>query len=122
MKGHLLQRNGTKELRDGSSIWIWNGNRAKERLWIYFHIQGSLQTREEVYVKGLFRVDEPKNLTILANKNIEFKIYDSMAKELHKKETALNSYGSTSFSFKIPEEAPTGYYRITAKIPKEWKF
>lgn len=98
------------------------GNEQKKGYGYIFTYRGAYRPGEEVYVKGLFRVDEPKNLTILANKNIEFKIYDSMAKELHKKETALNSYGSTSFSFKIPEDAPTDYYRITAKIPKEWKF
>lgn len=116
----------TEEWNEGIEGWQfnldmeWEPSKRKVMGYIFTN-RGAYRPGEEVYVKGIFRVDELKNLTILANKNIEFKIYDSRAKGFFKKEIALNSYGSTSFSFKIPEDSPTGYYRITAKIPKEMK-
>ncbi len=116
----------TEELNEGIEGWQFNLDMewepSKRKVMGYiFTDRGAYRPGEEVYVKGIFRIDELNKLTILANKNIEFKIYDSRGKELLKKEITLNSYGSTSFSFKIPEDSPTGYYRITAKVPKEMK-
>jgi len=116
----------TEEWNEGIEGWQFNLDMewepSKRKVMGYiFTDRGAYRPGEEVYVKGIFRVDELKNLSILANKNIEFKIFDSRGKEILTKEITLNTYGSTSFSFKIPEDSPTGYYRITSKVPKELK-
>lgn len=116
----------TEEWNEGIEGWQFNVSTdwepGKRRAMGYiFTDRGAYRPGEEIYAKGIFRVDELKNLSIPAGKEIEFKIYDSRNKEVLKKEISLNSYGSTSFSFKIPEDSPTGYYRIVAKVPKELK-
>lgn len=114
----------TEEWSEGIEGWQFNLSTdwelSKKRIMGYiFTDRGAYRPGEDVYVKGIFRVDELKELTIPSDKEIEFKIYDSRQKELLLKTLNLNSYGSTSFSFKIPEDSPTGYYRIEARVPKE---
>ncbi len=116
----------TEEWSDGIEGWQFNlrtdWEPSKRRVMGYlFTDRGAYRPGEDVYLKGIFRVDELKNLTIPEGKEIEFKIYDSRNKEFLTKKVFLNNYGSTSFSFKIPEDSPTGYYRIEAKAPKELK-
>ncbi len=96
----------------------WDVNK-KRTMGYIFTERGAYRPGEDVYVKAIFRIKEMEKFSIPSDKEIEFKILDSRNKEILTKKETLNKYGSGSFSFKIPEESPTGYYEIQTKGPKE---
>lgn len=115
----------TEEWTEGIEAWSFNydtdwESSSRRPMGFLFSDRGAYRPGEEVYIKGFFRIDENDRLVIPSAGEVEFRVIDSRNTELLKKKYKPNAVGGISFSFKIPADGATGYYRIVADVPENW--
>ena len=79
--------------------------------------RGLYRPGETVYVKGLARessLSEP--LKVPHDRKVWFEIKNPKNKTLLERETTLSDFGGFWFDFKLPDDAPLGDYKMTARL------
>ncbi len=77
-----------------------------------FSERGLYRPGEEVHLKAIVREKREGKWEIPQAKDFWIFINDSRSEEILKKKLNFSSYGSSSLSFVLEEDAPSGYYRI----------
>ncbi len=91
---------------------VYNGAMFTER--------GLYKPGEEVHIKGVIREKKLSSWVISSElTNATFEVFSSRDDKITEGVTSLNEYGSYLIDFKLPSDAPTGYYRVNVRFKKD---
>ncbi len=74
--------------------------------------RGIYRPGEKVHLKGVLREKTQGDWKISSVKELKYEIKDSRYNKIKEGAVKLNEFGTFSIDYKLPEDAPTGYYSI----------
>ena len=109
---------------EGISPWDfevnYNVNEADPQLrGTIFVDRGVYKLGEEIHFKAVVRADTPNGMTLVpAGTKLEVTVIDSHNQEIDKRTVTVTPWSSAEWTYRLPQEAPLGDYRVLGKAEK----